>query len=693
MLEGLGQTLIKARSGAEALRCLLNQDFAVILLDVQMPDMNGFETATLIRQRERSCHTPIIFLTAFNAGETAAFQGYALGAVDYLMKPVDPVILTSKVAVFVDLFKKTLEVQRQAMQLAKINEELRRSEERFRSLSACSPIGIFLTDIDGHCIYTNPNCQEICGFRLEDDWQAGWEMAMYPDDRDRILADWMRSMHRGLPYSTEFRMATPDGTVQWVYVHTSPMVSDQGQFLGHVGILEDITERKQAEVIREQIIREQTARQQAEAANRIKDEFLAIVSHELRTPLNSILGWSRLLLERDFDTETTHRALETIYRNATSQTQLIEDLLDVTKLMQGKLRLSMRPINLMRLINAVLETICPLAEAKSIQLEKDLNPAAQMVIGDSARLQQVILNLLSNAIKFTPEKGQVWIKLSVLDRSNDLEEQVKLDETSPADPEEWMAFPTPVSPAASEAVVSSCYAQLTITDSGIGISPDFLPHVFDRFRQADNTTTRAYGGLGLGLAVAYHLVKLHGGEIYAYSEGEAKGSTFTVNLPLAAVTDSAQPSVPHPNSAASQPSCSLAHVKVLVAEDHADTREFITLLLQQAGAQVAAVASVAEALQVLEHSTPQVLVSDIGMPGADGYDLIRAVKAFEAQHQVSIPAIALTAYTRHEDRLQTIAAGFQRYIAKPIEPKTLIGAIAQLVNPQEDTNADVVPAI
>ncbi|HEY9735311.1 MAG TPA: response regulator, partial [Trichocoleus sp.] len=416
MLEGLGQNLVKAQSGEEALRCLLNQDFAVILLDVQMPGMDGFETATLIRQRERSSHTPIIFLTAFNTGKTSAFTGYALGAVDYLLKPIDPPVLTSKVTVFVDLFKKTLEVQRQAAQLALINDELRCSEERFRSLSACSPIGIFLTDTAGRCTYTNPSCQAICGFRLEASWESGWATFMHPDDRDRILPEWLDFMHKGWAYSAEFRLCSIEGTDRWVQVRTSPMLSDQGQLLGQVGTIEDITERKQAEAIREQIIQEQAARQQAEVANRMKDEFLMLVSHELRTPLNATMGWSRLLLCKDLDAATTTRALETIHRNACAQTRLIEDLLDVSRLMQGNLRLAVQPLKLDSLLGFVLETVRPLAAAKSIQLEVTLDPAVGAVVGDSGRLQQAVLNLLSNAIKFTPENGQIDLRLDQVER-------------------------------------------------------------------------------------------------------------------------------------------------------------------------------------------------------------------------------------------------------------------------------------
>ncbi|MEI2581499.1 response regulator, partial [Scytonema sp. PRP1] len=261
ILESLDQNLVRATSGAEALRCLLNQDFAVILLDVQMPDMDGFETATLIRQRERSRHTPIIFLTAFSTSDNMVFKGYSIGAVDYLFKPINPEILKSKVAAFVDLFQKTLEVKRQAAQLAAMNKELRKREEMFRSLSACSPVGIFLTDTLGKCTYINPRYQAICEMTLEESLGDGWTRAIHPEDRGRVIADWYAVSAEGQEYTGEFRILTPTGIERWVHMSSSPMLSDKGEVIGYVGTIEDITERKQAQEEHINFIREQTARQ------------------------------------------------------------------------------------------------------------------------------------------------------------------------------------------------------------------------------------------------------------------------------------------------------------------------------------------------------------------------------------------------------------------------------------------------
>jgi PAS domain S-box-containing protein len=654
VLGNLEQNLVRAHSGEEALRCLLNQDFAVILLDVQMPGMDGFETATLIRQRNRSRHTPIIFLTAFNTNDALIFKGYALGAVDYLFKPLDPTILTSKVAVFVDLFKKTAEVKRQASQLSNINAELRQSEERFRSLSACSPVGIFLLDIDGKCTYANPRCQAICGFTLEESLGEGWMQFLHPEDQDRAVADWRNYTQQQQETAFEYRFQNPDGNVCWTHIRSSPMFSDSGDLIGHVGTVEDITQRKQADAVREQFLREQAARQQAEAANRMKDEFLAIVSHELRTPLNSILGWSQMLLTRELSEETKTRALETIERNAKAQAQLIADILDVSQIIRGKLRLAIQNVDLIALVDSVLESVHPLAEAKSVQLSKNLSASAQTVSADPERLRQVIWNLLSNAIKFTPEGGQIEVRLDRVDR-------VKTANGS----------------------TQAC-AQLQVIDTGIGITPDFLPHVFDRFRQADSTTARSYSGLGLGLAIARHLIDLHQGEICAYSEGEGQGATFTVYLPLVTLAPAiSEPTLSQAGISPQEGLPSLDQAQVLVVEDNIDTRDFIAMILEEAGATVAAVASANEAIACLEQFHPHLLISDIGLPEEDGYQFVRKLRMLEQKTGRQIPAIALTAYARHEDQLQVLAAGFQMHLAKPIGPSELVTAAAALIQPSK----------
>jgi hypothetical protein len=655
ILDPLEGNLVKAHSGEEALRCLLHRDFAVILLDVQMPGMDGFETATLIRTRERSRHTPIIFLTAFNTSENLVFRGYSLGAVDYLLKPIEADILTSKVSVFIELFKKTEEVKRQSRQLAAINAELRESEERFRLLSACSPVGIFLTDVNGSCTYTNPRLQAICDFTLSDGLGDGWLQSIHPEDRQQVINDWFTYAREVREYSDEFRFQTRSGEVRWTHVRSSPMFSSTGELIGHVGTVEDITGRKHAEAARAQIIHEQAARQQAEAANRMKDEFLAVLSHELRTPLNSMMGWARLLRTKKFDEETTARALETIERNARSQAQLIEDILDVSLIVRGKLRLNLCPINFVSVVEQAIDSVRPLAEAKTIHLETNLADSAISVCGDSNRLQQVVWNLLTNAIKFTPEQGRIGVEL----------------------------------------IRHESQTQLRVTDSGIGIKPDFLPHVFERFRQADGTTTRPHSGLGLGLAIVRHLVELHDGTVQAESEGEGQGASFTVQLPLLPSGEGQQDELPNSTAnPAAKPSDESLHpssiphpsplspclkgITVLVVDDEADTREVLSVMLSESGIEATTAASVQEALKLLKSWQPKILVSDIGMPGEDGYSLIRQIRRLSPTEGGSIPAVALTAYSREEDRKQVLLAGFQMHVSKPVEATELLQAIATL---------------
>lgn len=647
ILEGLNLNLVKANSGEQALKCLLKQDFALILLDVQMPGMDGFEAASLIRQRKRSQYTPIIFLTAFSTSDDLVFKGYALGAVDYLFKPLNAEILKSKVAVFVELFKKTEEVKRQATQLVAVNAELSEREARFRSLSACSPVGIFLTDIQGRCTYTNPRCEAICGFTQQESLGIGWSQLVRTENSDKVMAEWSKWTLEGQEYSQEFCFQIPEETPRWVHIRISPMGGDRGEMSGHVGTIEDITQRKQAEEARAQVIQEQAARQQAQEENRRKDEFLATLSHELRTPLNSMLGWAHLLRTRSFDQPTIIKGLETIERNARLQTQLVEDLLDVSRMIRGNIQLNVYPVNLASLVQNGIDSIRPAAEAKGITVESFVDDSLELIPADQARLQQIVWNLLSNAIKFTHSAGKV---------------QVRLER-------------------------AGTNAQLKISDTGMGIPLDVLPYIFDRFRQADSSSTRSYGGLGLGLAIVRHLVELHGGTVCAESLGEEQGATFTVLLPLVAEDNkNSQPSDLEDNYAIASDQELLANaskvegLRVLLVEDEADTRQLLVKVLEVSGAEVTAVASVSEALASLEHSRPDVLVSDIGMPIEDGYALIRKVRSLDGGSQhTQIPAVALTAYASEQDQSRAISSGFQMHVSKPVEPDELISAIATLV--------------
>ncbi|MEA5623597.1 ATP-binding protein [Nostoc sp. UHCC 0251] len=429
---------------------------------------------------------------------------------------------------------------------------------------------------------------------------------------------------------------------------TAVSVLDEDRFYALFSI-EDLTDltfrvqeyknlRDQALEIAEQ---RQKAKEVAETANRIKDEFLAIVSHELRSPLNPILGWAKLLKNRSLNEATTVRALETIERNAELQAQLIEDLLDISRILRGKLALNLQTVNLVFTIQAALETVQLAAEAKSIQINLHLDTAIGQVKGDSSRIQQIIWNLLSNAVKFTPSGGKVEVYLKQINSQ----------------------------------------LELRVSDTGKGISPDFLPYVFEYFRQADSSTTRSFGGLGLGLAIVRQLVELHGGTVWAESLGEGQGATFTVTLPVFQEFELEEEN--HNLSDDSYPSCMLyaplQGIRLLIVDDNADTREFLAFLLEQQGAIVTIAASASEALTAIMESKPDLLLSDLGMPDVDGYTLIRKLRAMPADLGGQIPAIALSAYAAETTQKQVFTAGFQLHIAKPADPSKLVAAIAALV--------------
>ena len=395
----------------------------------------------------------------------------------------------------------------------------------------------------------------------------------------------------------------------------------------------------------ELLMREQMIRAEAEAANRAKDEFLSILSHELRTPLNAILGWSAMLRQRTLSEDKVLRALETIERNAKSQAQLIEDILDISRIITGKLRLQVRPVNLVPVIESAIESVRLAAEAKSIRLQSRIDSQVGPLLGDANRLQQVVWNLLSNALKFTPKDGQVEIRLQRI----------------------------------------NSHAEITVSDTGLGISSDFLPFVFDRFRQQDSSTTRSYGGLGLGLAIVRQLVELHGGTVTVVSPGIGQGTTFTVTLP--AMITPQPPSDPEPLNSIVEAkprvdaSPSLEGLQILAVDDEADALELLITILQNNGAEVIAVASVKQALTIIETATdrsPDVLVSDIGIPDEDGYFLIRKLRQLEAQRGGKLPAIALTAYAGSDDRRQALLAGFQRHLTKPVDAAELVAVVASL---------------
>ena len=433
-------------------------------------------------------------------------------------------------------------------------------------------------------------------------------------------------------------------------VRISPLTHD-GRVIGTLTIIEDVTERvareaelqSQIEARSKLLASEKLARSEAERANRLKDEFLATISHELRNPLNAIMGWAHMMRLGKLTPANAERAVETIYRNAKSQAQLVADLLDVSRIISGKLRLDVRTIDLISIVNAAIDSIRPAADAKSIRLQTMLDPAAGPISGDADRLQQIVWNLLTNAVKFTPKGGKIQVKVQRIDS----------------------------------------HAEIVVSDSGVGISKEFLPYVFDRFRQADASTTRIHGGLGLGLSIVHQLVDLHGGSVTVQSDGEGKGATFTITLPFVGVI-SAQKEIEETEPVPIEEATlldglpSLEGLKVLVVDDEADTRELIREVLRECGSEVITSRSVAEALEAIEKYKPDILISDLGMPDEDGYSLISKIRALPAEEGGQIPAAALTAYARAEDRMRVLRSGFQFHLPKPVDSAELVTVVASL---------------
>jgi two-component system CheB/CheR fusion protein len=526
----------------------------------------------------------------------------------------------------------------------------RKEEETARARLAAiiesSDDAIIAISLDGVIASWNQGAERLYGYTAQE--AVGQPVAMLiPPERSGEEESLLERLRRGEHINHfETMRQRKDGSTVDISLTTSPLMNDRGEVIGASKIARDITERKRAEeAIRAAYEQESAARAEAELANRLKDEFLATVSHELRSPLNAILGWSRMLSEKRLDEAKSDRALEIISRSANAQNELIGDLLDVSRIITGKSRLEMRVIELPPIIEAATDAARPATDAKKIRVVSALDPAAGPVSGDVDRLQQVIWNLLSNAVKFTPVEGQIEVRLER----------------------------------------EGAHVRLTVSDTGEGIEPEFLPFVFDRFRQFESRPARVHGGLGLGLAIVRHLVELHGGTVGAASSGRGQGATFTVTLPLAAPRDGSNQALRDrlagageiPQSQAPSP-WRLRDLRVLVVDDEPDARDLIGLILTSYEAEVRACASASEALQILDEWLPDALIFDIGMPIEDGYELMRKVRAREPERGGRIPALALTAYARSEDARRALEAGYQAHIPKPVKPDELATVVANL---------------
>lgn len=808
VLAPLAQNVVTARSGDEALGQLLHQDFAVILLDVLMPGLDGFETASLIRQRAKTRHIPILFLTAVSSQDDYVARGYTVGAVDYIAKPFHPDVLRAKVAVFVELYRKNEQVRRQGelLRLAERREkdraleEVRRaSEKRYQELAESMPQIVWTASPDGRTTYVNRRWFDYSGATVAEPDDEDLHRAIHLDDLAPMLRAWERAREerRDFEIALRFRRGR-DAAYRFHLVRAVAMLDSQGEIREWVGTSTDIDDHVRAEqglqfladaskllaeslehrstlalvaklaadsiadwcaidltdaddtpvrivlsnaspergeqvarllesekgavpaffqppslplsmteaklyeaesdtigldpasalrvetwiraplIVRGEIIGElrlaiagsgrrfgavdlglaedlarristsvdnsrlfeavQRERVALEAAARVKDEFLAVLSHELRTPLNATLGWAQMLKTGKLDRRSFDIAVETIERSSRTQARLIEDLLDVSRIVTGKLRLQMGDVDVGETVRAAIETVRPAAEGKPVTLDVAIDGDLPTLRGDGARIQQIAWNLLSNAVKFARAGDEVRLRLTH----------------------------------------AAGTVTLVVEDDGPGIDPEFLPFVFDRFSQANSSMTRSHGGLGIGLSIVRHIAELHGGKCRAESAGLGRGTKMVVELPDGSSATRLSRSTGRLEAFGEPPR--LSGVRVLVVEDVADGRALFQTMLEQSGAHVRTAGDAPEALALLDVERPDVLVSDIGLPGMNGYDLIRQIRASEAMHARSaLPALALTAYASDADRKNCLAAGFQTHVSKPVDGRLLVRAIARLV--------------
>jgi PAS domain S-box-containing protein len=510
-------------------------------------------------------------------------------------------------------------------------EALEHSARRLRALVAATsdllwdtpPEGTFVSEQEAWGAFTGQTWEQMRGW--------GWLEAVHPEEREATVRAWRTALETRTPFRGEHRLRRWDGEYRHMLVRAVPVLAPEGAVLEWVGAHRDITLQRQHEAALERLMAE------SRAAHRAKDEFLAVMSHELRTPLTAVLGWTQMLRSRMTDVKALERGLGVIERNSRLLTRLIEDMLDMSRILNRKLTLQRRAVDVVGVVQAAVEGVRPRAEEKALEVVLEPGPAVALVGGDPVRLQQVFWNLLMNAVKFTPQGGRVTARVERTERE----------------------------------------VRVVVRDTGRGIRAEVLPRLFERFWQEDASATREHGGLGLGLALVHHLVELHGGRVRAESAGEGQGATFTVVLPVPAVLPEPESELP-PGAEGAVQGGQLEGVKVLLVEDAVDARELVAMLLRERGAEVSTAAGGAEAMARLGEALPDVLVSDIGLPGEDGHALLQRVRAWTEAKDQWVPAIALTAYASAEDARRAYRAGFQVHLAKPIEVSALVDAVARL---------------
>ena len=594
ILEPLGYDVVNASSGTEALSRLLDEDFALILMDVQMPELDGFQTTALIKQRDRTRHIPVIFVTALSVEREHVQRGYAVGAADFLIKPFSPE-----------------QLERRGAELVRVESERRRAqaadaEAAFVRFADHLPQPLFAAREDGRLWFWNAAFRAYAG-------AAGLE-AIHPDDASHFDEAWRAALHDGRGFQLEVGLRRSDGVHRRHLLRVTPERDGQKRIVRWTVLAQDIESER--------------------AAAQVRDAFLSTISHELRAPLNAIVGWTALLQSGRLDEERAHAAIETVARNAEAQKRIIEELLDVSHILAGDLRLDVQAVSFAEVVREATERFRPACATKGLALTLNISDDSA-VTGDRVRLDQIVTNLVGNAVKFTPQGGTLEVRLE--------REGSRLE--------------------------------LTVRDSGVGIGNEFLGQVFEPFRQEDAITQRRQGGLGLGLALVRHLVDMHHGTVCAHSEGPGEGATFVVRLPVRVVQAPAREPSGELRLDGAPP---LLGISVLVVDDEPDARELLTALLATHGARVRAVGSAQAALQELIAELPDVVVSDIGMPDEDGLQLVRKLRALERTQGGMIPAVALSGFTGAEDRRRGYAAGFQEYLTKPVEADLLVKRLASL---------------
>ena len=612
------QEIIDKTSLALALE---RDNFNLVITDYQLCWITGLEILHLIKDLKPDC--PVIMFTG-TGSEEIAVEAMKSGLDDYVIKsPKHYVRLAAAV-------RSTWQKYKQKKALQEFKQSYYRFFERI-------PLGLYRLDANGTIVEANSTLAKMLGYEQQQDLQGKSILEYHQKPKAYLL--WQQQLDRSQATAEFIGQIQPvSGEPIWVTHHAIAVKDERGNLAGYEGAISDITANKQAELERVELLkRERQAREEAETANRIKDEFLATLSHELRTPLNAIVGWVQLLRVGKMSEAQINKAIDVIDRNAKAQNQLIDDLLDVSRIIRGTMKLQLKPINITKVVLASLDTVRPSASAKNIELITQLESDTIEVNGDLERLQQIFWNLLINAIKFTPANGQIAIAL----------------------------------------LTTKDTVLIKVKDTGQGIAPDVLPFIFDRFRQAEaKSSTRTKGGLGLGLAIVRHLVEIHGGNVTADSAGLGSGSTFTVELPLYSCANISNSTVNNLNNDRNLPS--LSGLTLLIVEDEIDAREMLTLILEQCGAKIVSADSVKQAFILYEQYQPDILISDISMPNEDGYALIRQIRSHKTD-KTNIPAIALTAYVRKEDKQQALEAGFNLHLSKPIEPLQLIKFLSQFV--------------